>query len=81
MSEGPIKAAWDRYAETIPDEAGETQRKETNRAFYSGACSLFWSVMLGLSDGDEETAEDLLMMEIIKTEIYDFQRRAPTGDF
>ncbi len=65
-----IEAGWQSYLEqVVPKDAGETQRRETELAFYAGAKHLFDAVLTVLDPGSEPTEQDLRVMESIMVEL------------
>ena len=73
MAEGMIAASFDTYRETLGKAAGPVQIAETRRAFYSGAAAVFYGLAASLSDGDEDTPEDIMIMEGLQREIDAFR--------
>ena len=71
MPNKTIADLWQSYNElVIPKNAGEIQIKETQQAFYAGACSLFTAIMNSLSSDEENITEsDLTFMASIQQEI------------
>ncbi len=67
-----ILTAWDSYqSRVISDNADETQRTETRRAFYAGAAAAFYGLNNNLeaSDTDEPTEEELAVFDGIHEEL------------
>jgi hypothetical protein len=64
----------------IPASAPAVQVRESKRAFYAGAASLF-SSMIAILDpsSDEPTERDLLVMDSISKELQQFQRGIIAG--
>lgn len=72
-----MKAGWIGYeAACVPVLASETQRKETEVAFYAGALHLFTSIMSGAFDENAEPSkEDEARLTNIQRELDEFQIR------
>lgn len=76
----PIRDLWQSYRhEVLPPEAGESQIRETRRAFYGGAQALLSAIMAGLDQGSEPTEADLSRMDTIVAELRDFNRSIEDG--
>ena len=70
MSDGPIKACWESYYDTvIPSDASGVQVTESKQAFYAGASILYWFLMRALDPGPEPTAADMDRLEGLKDEV------------
>jgi len=68
-----IETSWNSYREmVVPKDAGTNQLNETRQAFYSGACTLFTSIMLVLDPGEEPTDRDMQRLSDIQSEIDSF---------
>lgn len=73
MSAARIERAWSHYRKTLlPADASEVQVAETRKAFFSGAAVLFFSLLEALSDGADDTPEDLALMSEINEELQTF---------
>lgn len=60
---------WESYArKVLPQDAGEVQRRETQRAFYSGGIALLSTLMRMVTDGLEPTDDDLQLMSDLQAE-------------
>ncbi len=57
---------------TIPATAGPGQLEAMRNAFFAGAQHLFGSIMCGLDEGVEETADDMRRMDNIQKELDKF---------
>lgn len=69
----PIQAAWLSYEQMVlPKDAGEVQRSETKQAFFAGASTIFQALMVGLSDGPDESGGDMKMLSTIEQELRNF---------
>ncbi len=65
-----IEAGWEGFKLlTIPPTAGERQLEAMRNAFFAGAQHLFGSIMGGLDDEPNETADDLRRMDNIQKEL------------
>ncbi len=70
MANKYIKDGWDSYHKiVVPDDASETQVKDTQQAFFAGAAVLWQSIMLTLDPEAEPTDQDMQRMEDIQAEI------------
>lgn len=69
-----IETEWVSLAKAIKlsERDNPIQYQETRRAFFSGAFSLFHSIMKILDPGLEPTEKDLLQMEAIEQEMNQF---------
>jgi hypothetical protein len=68
-----IERAWQGFEKMVlPPTAGEIQRTEMRKAFFAGASVLFTIMTHGVSDDPEPTADDLVMMAQLDTEIREF---------
>lgn len=75
-----IAEQWNTYLiQVLPPSASITQRRETKRAFYAGAHSIFLAVMAAMSAGPEATDEDLTIMADIQAEAEAFARDVAAG--
>jgi hypothetical protein len=70
-------AEFERLA--LPDEASNLQRKEMRRAWYAGVGWFLTSLASSLSDGTEETDDDMAYMESIEQELQTFGRQILMG--
>lgn len=62
----------DYQEKVIPQDASPIQVQECRRAFYAGAHGLFYSVLNLVSDSEEVTQEDEILMEEIERELNNF---------
>lgn len=69
-----LDMAWQRYLAIIPSTASVNQLKETRRAFFSGAVSLF-EIMCKGSDEKEDIAVNIL--EFLDEEMKTFLGNGP----
>ncbi len=68
-----IQESWHTYEQKLLVGVSETQRTETRRAFYAGAGCLFHAIVTAMAPGtDEPTAEELSVMDDLKTEIDEY---------
>lgn len=76
-----LAAQWEGYrAAIIPAGAPAVQLRESKRAFYGGAFSLYTLIMDGLESGDEATPADLEFMGSLAGEMMEFYRRVRGGE-
>jgi hypothetical protein len=74
-----IHAAWEAFAATLMPEPGSFEnnqrRQDAHLAFWAGAATLFYALMLhGLDDGEEPTADDMARMDSIHHQVEDFAK-------
>lgn len=62
----------DYRKKVIPQDASPIQIQECKRAFYAGAHGLFYSIINLMSDEEELTQEDELVMESVAKELDTF---------
>jgi len=75
-----IADLWQSYADhVLPPNAGDTQRRETRRAFYAGAHALFAGIVNGLTEGPEPQEEDLRALDDLRDEFEAFARDLAAG--
>lgn len=68
-----IAAQWASYRSAcIPATAGETQVRESRRAFYAGAQALQVILLAGVSDEADMTDSDERLMQSIDAELTQF---------
>lgn len=68
-----LAAAWRAYEEmVVHPQAPDIQREECKLAFYAGAATLFYSIMIGLDPGTEPTDADMARMDAINKEVEQF---------
>jgi hypothetical protein len=78
---GLIEVAWRSYLnEVLPGEAGETQRRETRRAFFAGARAFFACSHAIVSDDKEPTEADLAGYGALVDELDAFSAAIERGD-
>jgi len=76
-----LAAEWQRYrALAVPRDAGKTQVRQTEAAFYAGASSLYDVIMHMLTPGTEPSEEDLRNMQALHDELGQFAARASYTD-
>jgi len=72
-----IASAWDSYnREVLPPTAGDIQRIESRLAFYAGAAALFIGLVKSVGNEDEPSADDLAMLDSVKTELQEWKEEA-----
>lgn len=72
-SKTPLKDHWESYLnEVLPKNAPEIQKVECRRAFYAGALAIWVTVISGVSEAEEITGSDLLLMNTIKNEFAEY---------
>lgn len=75
-----IEKEWfDFAAKVLPGNASEVQRKETRRAFYAGAITLFAAIQDRLSPEADPTPADIGVMESIHQEFLAWERALREG--
>lgn len=68
-----IEYAWQRYRNlVVPKNAGLVQLKETQQAFYAGACTLYEGLMQASAEADHNQGTDLQFMEGVRSELTTF---------
>lgn len=73
MNERTLAAAWLSYDALLPATAGETQRRETRRAFYAGAQALLGIACNAIVvDEKEPTDEELQVLPRLQLELEAF---------
>lgn len=76
-----IREQWESFErQVIPIGASAIQRQEMRRAFYAGAIALFSSILSILDPGTEPTDRDLRVMDALKAEMDDWERRLKAGE-
>jgi hypothetical protein len=71
---------WNEFAcVTLPENCGLLQRQEMRRAFYAGAQTILFRVIVALAPEAEPTAEDLHLMDDLDQELKDFARSVQEG--
>jgi len=75
-----IADLWQSYAaHVLPPNASDTQRRETRRAFYAGALSIFNVIVDSLTDGPEPQEEDVRTIEALSEELSAFAQVVREG--
>ncbi len=64
-----IEKLWNEYSKILPEEAGVTQIKETRRAFYAGATSMF---ILMCKASEHKEVDAIKIMTALDAEIRRF---------
>jgi len=68
-----IEAGWEGYCRAVlPAGASPTQIRETRFAFFAGVKFLLSTFMSAVSEGPDETDEDLAIFAAIETELETF---------
>ena len=68
-----IEPAWESYRDmVVPKDASETQVYECRQAFFAGAASLFYGILLALDEDSDPTEADIQRMDDVKTELDEF---------
>ena len=61
QSRRPIERAWDTYRRAaVPEGADDTQVNETRQAFFAGASSVFWAMLMASDEPGEGPGMALL---------------------
>lgn len=76
-----IKDAWDNYEERLLKtiDASPVQVQETRRAFYAGALTVIQEIAAKVSEGVEDTPEDLAIMDNLYAEFKQFGKDIEAG--
>ena len=65
-----LEAEWEKFNRMVlPANAPGIQRKMMRESFFNGAMILFGLLTMGISRGDEETPEDMQLMQDLKAEL------------
>lgn len=63
----------------IPHDASTLQVQECKRAFYMGAHALFYAMQALVSDGEEITNQDEILMDMVVQELDNFVQSVMAG--
>jgi hypothetical protein len=75
-----LSELWQSYAANmLPPSASDTQRRETRRAFYAGALSIFNVIVENLTEDPEPQEEDVRMLETLEEELSAFAQAVRDG--
>jgi len=73
-----IHAAWEAFSTLLPEPTSlenNQRRQDAHLAFWAGAATLFYALMLhGLDEGEEPTADDMKRMDAIHAQIENFAK-------
>lgn len=70
----PIEMMWHSYAKLA--EIHEDNFDIAHEAFLIGACGIFLTIILGLSNGDDISSNDMHMMETLQKECNEIDAKA-----
>lgn len=71
-----IEAGWVGYRiAVVPPDAPAVQLDECRMAFFGGALHLFTSLITIMDPEPQETADDMIKMSLINTELQHFNRQ------
>ena len=82
LRRGTLAQAWAMYERTTldPINAGQVQRQETRRAFYTGVACLLDMMTFSLEEGTEPTEKDMDYMDGIQRELEAFAEALKAGN-
>ena len=78
---GMLASAWKAFTRNILDPvgAGSLQRRETKRAFYLGAYTVYRGIIDNMGDGNEPTDEDIKILDDLYVELDAFIKSLKEG--